>query len=168
VATIPFDLNHRPRELRRRVMLPARMRVGPRWRDACILNISSRGLMIRAGSGITEGSVVEIRRGDHTIFARVMWKEGPRAGLHTDEQLPVDDILTLAHASALQVTAADSLTMERRRKKRPIYEDSRQRARLIQFLGTVGISIGLSAVLFSAVRHVLAVPVAAIGAALGG
>jgi hypothetical protein len=149
-------------------MLPARMRVGARWSDACILNISSRGLMIRAGPGVTEGSVVEVRRGEHAIFGRVVWREGPRAGLHTDEQLAVDDILTLAQASVLQVTAADSLTMERRRKKRPIQHDSRQWGRLMQFIGTTGIAIGLAAVLFSVVRHALAVPMALIEAALGG
>jgi hypothetical protein len=168
VATIAFDTNRRPRELRRRVILPARVRVGALWSDACILNISSRGLMIRLGDGIAQGSVVEVRRGDHVMFARVVWREGPEAGLQADERLPVDEILTLDQTRALQVTAADSLAMDRRRKKRPVHQESRERARAIQFVTTVAIAVGLSAAVFMMVHHALATPMAMIGAALGG
>ena len=149
-------------------MLPARVRVGARWSDACILNISSRGLMIRAGNPIAEGSVVEIRRGDHAIVASVMWREGPKAGLQSNEPLPVEDIMTLAQTAVLQVTAAESLTMERRRTKRPIHEDSRQRARAFEFMFSLAIAVGLSAMAFSMVEHALTAPLARIGAALGG
>ena len=149
------------------MVLPARVRVGARWSDACILNISSRGLMIRTGNGITEGSVVEIRRGDHAIFARVMWREGPKAGLQVDEPLPVEEIMTLAQTGALQVTAADSLSMDRRKKKRPVYEDSRLRARAIQFVVSVAIAVGLSAAIFSMAQHALVRPMAMVTAALG-
>ena len=109
-------------------MLPARLRVGVRWSDACILNISSRGLMISAGNAFVEGSTVEVRRGAHAILARVMWREGPKAGLWADEPLPVEDIVTMAQSATLEVTAADSLTVERRHRKRTIYDDSRERA----------------------------------------
>ena len=40
-------LRERPRELRRRVILPARLRTGADWSDTCMLNISSRGLLIQ-------------------------------------------------------------------------------------------------------------------------
>ena len=53
--------------LRRRVLLPARMRTSAGWSDACILNVSSRGALIHAKRPITQGSVVELRHGDHVI-----------------------------------------------------------------------------------------------------
>ena len=58
--------NHRqrPRELRRRVVIPARLRTGAQWTDACILNISSRGLLIRTARPVPEGSFVDVRKGD--------------------------------------------------------------------------------------------------------
>jgi hypothetical protein len=168
VATSAFELNRRPRELRRRVMLPARVRVGASWSDACILNISSRGLMIRLPNRVDEGSVVEIRRGDHAILARVVWRKGGQAGLQADERLPVEEIMTLAQASALQVTAADSLAMERRRKPRPGHEDSRLRGRAMQFIGTLAIAAALSVAAGSMVHRALAQPLALVGAALGG
>jgi len=150
------------------VLLPARVRVGVSWSDACILNISSRGLMISAGSGIVEGSTVEVRRGDQAIFARVVWREGPKAGLRAEEPLPVEDIVTLAQPSALQVTAADSLAMERRRKKRAIYDDSRRLARAFDFTAVLVVAVGLSAAVLSMVEQALAKPLAMVGAALGG
>ncbi len=61
--------SHRPRELRRRVVLPARLRIGSRWNDTCILNISSRGLLIHSPRLGNEGSGVELRRGGEVIEA---------------------------------------------------------------------------------------------------
>jgi hypothetical protein len=149
-------------------MLPARLRVGVRWSDACILNISSRGLMISAGNAFVEGSTVEVRRGAHAILARVMWREGPKAGLWADEPLPVEDIVTMAQSATLEVTAADSLTMERRRRKRAIYDDSRQRARALQFAFSVVVAVGLSAAILSMVQHAFGKPIAIVGSVLGG
>ena len=75
--------------------MPARLRSRSGWTDACILNISSRGLMISLIARGTAGSVVELWRGDYVIVARVMWQDGARAGLQTDERLAVEDISVL-------------------------------------------------------------------------
>ena len=168
MATLAFGPKQRARELRRRVVLPARLRIGARWSDACILNISSRGMMIRAGGAISEGSLVEVRRGEHAIVARVVWLDGSRAGLRAEERLPVEDILTLAQTPGLQLTAADSLSFDRRNKRRPAFHESRHRGRVIQFIGTLAIAAGLSAAILSMVEHAFAKPMAAIQAALGG
>src|SRR5215213_8031992 len=95
----------RPRELRRKVVMPARLRVGSGWANACILNISSRGLMIRSTGAGVPGSVVELRRGDQVILARVVWRHGSRAGLRAEDHLPVEEILSLTQAASLQLTA---------------------------------------------------------------
>src|SRR5579872_7025211 len=96
----------RPRELRRRVVLPARMRAGAQWSDASILNISSRGLMIHSGRAGPTGSTLELRRGSHVIIAKVMWRDGSRAGLRSDARLPMEDILSGNQSTALSLVAS--------------------------------------------------------------
>lgn len=59
-------LRLKPREPRRNVMIKARMRVGPSWSDALILNLSSKGLMVRSDRPPSRGSYLEIRRGPYS------------------------------------------------------------------------------------------------------
>ena len=150
------------------MVLPARLRVGARWTDVCILNISSRGLMIRTASLLGANNVIELRRGDQVIFARVVWRIGARAGLQSDECLPVDDILTLAQAPALQITGSGALTPERRRAARSFHQDSRLKGRAIEFAGTPAIAVGLAIAVFSMIESAFARPLALIRAAFGG
>lgn len=137
------------------------------WSDACILNISSRGLMIHSGRSVREGSTIEIRRGAHVIVAKVMWRDGSRAGLQADDRLPVDEILTLGQEPALQLTAGRS-TAERRRQPRRIHDDSRIRARLFEFAGVAVLAGVFAATLFSVVQQALTRPLLAVETALGG
>jgi len=157
----------RPRELRRRVLLPARVRVGASWSDACILNISSHGVMIHAGRPFTQGSVIELRHQEHVIVGRVVWREGAKAGLRSDDRLPVEQILSLANASAFQLAVTDGKFVERRRRPRT-HEQSRIRARYVEFAGIVLIGLVLSGALVSLVSEALARPLAEVSAALGG
>src|SRR5215213_7636016 len=96
----------RPRELRRRVLLPARIRTSAGWGDACILNISSRGLLIHSNGKASDDGVVELRHGPLVITARVAWRNGQRIGLASEERLPVDQIVTLGISPALELIAA--------------------------------------------------------------
>src|SRR4051794_36406877 len=102
----------RVRELRRRVVIPVRLRSVGQWSDTCILNISSRGLMIHSARTGPEGSMVELYRGDRVIVARVVWREGARVGLRSDERLPVDEIMSLIQPARL---ASSMPNAERRR-----------------------------------------------------
>lgn len=147
-------------------MLPARLRSGAAWNDACILNISSRGLMVHAPHGV-DGDVVEVCRGNHVICARVVWREGPRAGLQADERLPVEEIMTLSQSQALQLTAAEVLSRDRRSRRRG-FSDSRIHGRAFEFVsvGIIAASLALSTA--SMVEAALARPFAAISAVLSG
>jgi hypothetical protein len=156
-----------PRELRRRVVLPARMRTESSWCDACILNISSRGMMIHVGRGAPQGDMIELRRGHHVIVARVVWRNGSRAGLHSDDRLPVDEILSLSQAPALQLTAAGAFA-ERRRQPRREHERSRWRGRLFEFASVAVVGGSFAVTIFSLVEEALAKAMDAIRAALGG
>lgn len=158
----------RPRELRRRIVLPVRVRTGAAWSDACILNISSRGLMLRSGSTLPEGSCVQVRRGDHVIVARVVWKDGSRVGLQSDERVPVEEIMSLSRSTALQLVASDGAVVERRRQARPEQLDARLRGRAFEFLGIGAFGAALSLGLWAIAQQVLAAPIAQVEAALEG
>ena len=118
--------------------------------------------MIHTGRPIARGAQVEIRRGDHVIVAKVMWREGGRAGLKSDERVPIEDIVTLGQSPALQLTAAAG---ERRRHPRP-EERSRLQGRAIEFAGVLLVSISLAAAGFTMVQGALARPLAAVELAL--
>lgn len=156
----------RPRELRRRVVLPARLRCGSQWSDACILNLSSRGMMIRTGYAAQEGSIIEVRRDQHIIGGRVMWRNGSKIGLHCDDGVPVDDILTLGACASLRLVSHNGALLDRRRLPRPHRDQPRHAGRLIQFAAilTIVLLLAFSGVLW--VRATLAAPLRAAETAL--
>jgi hypothetical protein len=160
--------NERPRELRRRVVIPARLRSGAEWSDACILNISSRGLLIHAGRAGPEGTLVELHRGDHVIIARVMWRDGTKVGVRCDERLPVDEIMSLAHSTSLRLIASDGAAVERRRHPRADHSINRLRARALEFIGIGAIVTCLAVGAGTLVHEAFASPVARVEAALSG
>lgn len=155
---------HRPRELRRRVVMPARLRSSAGWSDACILNVSSRGLLIHSACSGGAGSTVELRRGDHVIAARVVWRDGARAGLQTHERLIVEEILSLHGSAAMTLTAGGCMTdpprCERRRAER------RSQGRTIEFVGVVLIACSLAVMAFDMVQQALSRPIMMIASAL--
>ena len=154
----------RPRELRRRVVVPARLRHGASWSDACILNISSRGLMIHSGGPLAQGATVEIRRGDHVIVARVMWRDGARAGLRSEERVPMEAIVVLGQTPAYQLTARNG----ERRKKARSNDASRLRGRAFEFASIVIVGVSLAAAGFAMIEQAFARPLAMVATALGG
>ncbi len=154
----------KPRELRRRVVVAARLRHGAAWTDACILNVSSRGLMIHTGRQIAKGTQVEVRRGDHVIIARVVWRDGGRAGLRAEDRVPVEDIMTFGQSSALQLTAASPAE---RRKHPRLPERSRLHGRAMEFAAVIAIGASLAAGGLSMVQAAFARPLEIVSAALG-
>ena len=167
MASAGGSIAHKPRELRRRVVLPTRLRLGAAWSDACILNISSRGLMIRAARPIPQGSLVELRRGSHVIVARVVWRDGAKAGLQSDDKLPVDDILTLSQAGAIQVTAGPRPAGVERRTQPRGHDHSRLRSRALEFASVTLIAASLVGGAVLMVEQAFSRPLASVQAALG-
>ena len=141
------------------------MRTGATWSDACILNVSSRGLLIHASRPFGQGSVVELRHGEHVIVGRVVWREGAKAGLRSDDRLPVEQILSLTDGPVVRLSAVPS-GVERRRRPRT-HEQSRIRSRIIEFAGVAVIAVALSSATFALVGKALAHPLAQVRSALG-
>ena len=105
------------REERRNVVLQAQLLGGRGRRDACILNVSTRGLLVYSDAAASPGSYVEVRRGEQVIVARVVWRRSNRIGPSSQQKLQVGDIVSGAGASALQLTAS-SPAIERRKLPR--------------------------------------------------
>ena len=148
-------------------MLRARVRAEGGWSNACVLNVSSRGLCIDSGRMAAQGSIVELWHGDHLIVAQVVWSKGTRAGLQAESQVPIEDIVTLSQSPRLQLTAAEWPRTDRRQKPRT-HEESRLKSRAIEFASVAVIAASLAATLFSMVEQAFARPLALVQSALGG
>lgn len=148
-------------------MLPARMRTAAGWSDARILNVSSRGLMVHASLSALECGVVELWHGDLAISARVVWREGTKAGLQSEDRIAVDEILSLGGSAALQLSAEPFRGVERRKRART-HEDSRIRARAFEFASVVMIAGALAVGFGFWVSEALAQPLSAVQSALAG
>ena len=159
--------NFTSRELRRRVLLPARVRDGASWSNACILNISSRGMLLHAKSPAPAGSLIEVSHGHHIIVARVIWRSGAKLGLAAEDRLPIEEIATYASDPAPPPTAADGRIVEQRRHSRT-HEENRLRGRAMEFAGAVFIAASLGIAGFVMVEQALAEPLALVEATLGG
>lgn len=119
--------------------------------------------MIHTGRQVAKGTQVEVCRGDHVIIARVVWRDGGRAGLRAEERVPIEEIMTLGRSPALQLTAGP---VERRKHPRP-GERSRLRARAMEFAAVAAIGGCLAMAGLSMVQAAFARPVEMVTAALG-
>jgi hypothetical protein len=114
-------------------MIPARVRTGATWADMCILNISSRGMMLKGRAVPSRGSYLDIRSGLHAATARVVWTKGDRCGVLVQEVLSPD------HFGKGQPPAAAwkgtcRRTSERREPAPVTHAESRLRGRAFEYL----------------------------------
>lgn len=145
------------------------MRAGASWSDACILNLSSRGMLVRASEAPSRGSYLEICRGSYVIVARVVWSNTDRFGVRTQDVIPADGLIHHPDRDVPGVPV-DGGRVDRRSARRSAdqrHETSRRRGRAMEFvafalLGAVGALAGLGAV-----EELLARPLAAVETALG-
>ena len=158
------------REPRKKVMIKARMRVGAAWRDAFILNLSSRGLMVRADDPPPHGSYLELRRGRHVIVARVMWTSDRHCGLRAQDALPTEAIIAEPDTSKSRALApAAERRAQRATRPRPTaHEQSRWRSRGLEFVSLALAGGVFASLAYGAVASVLQRPLVAVRTALGG
>lgn len=137
------------REQRRPVLISARMRLGARWGDVSILNISSRGLMIHSAEAPERGTYLEVRRGCHAIIARVVWTDNQRFGVRTQEPLSVEAIIREPDLSEAGAGRAENCgpierRVSERRRLSERHEHSRMFGRAVEF-ACLGIAGGTAA-----------------------
>lgn len=155
----------KPREPRQKVLIHARMRVGASWSDACILNLSPRGMLVQSQSAPDRGNYLEIRRGQHVVVARVVWSSGQRFGVHTQDIIRPDELTRDTDNSSARSLAQP----ERRVAPRSMvtrHESSRQRGRAFEFCTLAALGLGSAFLLFATIAELLARPLATIETAL--
>jgi hypothetical protein len=156
------------REERRKVLIRARMRGPDGWHDACILNISTRGLMVQAAQPAKRGAYIEIRRGAHVIVGRVAWSSRHRLGLRAQDRLPVEALISDPDAT-VATPAGQRPGVDRRAANRSAAranEGSRQRAGAFEFASIILAGAFAASMAYSAVGEALARPMATISAAI--
>jgi len=161
----------KPREPRRKVLTKARIRIGASWADVCILNISSRGLMVRADAPPPRGTYLELRRGARVIIGRVMWAQQDRFGLSTQDELDVESIIAVPDGDGVEDASPSAIAeaFDRRATVRPAtaFERSRQWSRAFDFACMTIFAVAGCVVAFGAVTQLLAEPMAAVELGLG-
>jgi len=88
------------------VRVQARMRIDGEWIDVSIHNVSSRGLMARAGAEVGQRSYVELRRGDQIVIGRVAWSQDGYFGLRAQDRIDITGMLGTAAAADRRSDAA--------------------------------------------------------------
>ena len=152
------------------MLIRARMRYGASWKDICILNLSSRGMMVRSCSAPLPGSYVEVRRGNHVIVARVVWSGDQKFGVLTQDPLPVEALASGAAATkpAADIPADRRSTPRRANRLDDRHAASRLTGRLLEygFLLIVGVSAAVGG--FVTVQEAFASPLVMLSDALSG
>jgi hypothetical protein len=159
----------KPRQDRRRVLIPARMKQGVSWTDVCIRNLSSRGLLLQGRCPPRPGTYVEVRRGNHIIVARVIWTKELEFGAQTQDLLSMEQIIRAPEQATSAANPAGGHT-ERRAAPRPSpnrsHEASRQLSSLMQYGFMIAVSVSLAAAAVAAVRNAVASPLSIVAANL--
>ena len=149
------------------MFIRARMKSGNGWDDACIVDVSRRGVGLQSAAAPGRGAYVEIRRGAHVIVARVVWSVGHRFGVAAQDDIPVD--LVAADRAPPSNDPAPPEGSDRRRACRRLAdreEASRTWGRRLQFAAAALAGVAAAMVAGTQVRSAFAAPLAQIGAAL--
>jgi len=94
-----FAVGHRPRAVRTRLDLTARLNTGRPPRPATVRNVSRLGMLLDTGAGLATGQHLLIRLGKRPLVSgRVQWVRGGRVGVQTSQEI-----------SALQLVYCDDL-----------------------------------------------------------
>jgi hypothetical protein len=150
------------------VLIEARLRHECGWTDARILNLSRRGLMVRAAQVPARGAYVEVCRGPHRIVARVVWVQGDRFGARTQDSIPLDAI---AQGKDVVLPTPANLNNDRRaRRREPGLEERRDRSRRwsrrLEKSAIAAAGVAAAVLAFDTVRQTLSRPLDMVAAIL--
>ena len=144
------------------------MKAGAGWHDVCILNISSRGMLMQAGVPPVRGSYLEIRCGMVLVIARVMWTKNHRFGVRSQDRLSIDSIVGDFTPSS---PASEPSAQDRRfatRTQLPADERSRLQGRMMEYGFAAALGVAAAVFVGGQVYSILSRPADAVGLALSG
>jgi hypothetical protein len=132
-------------EDRTRALVRATLRGDGDEREACILDVSSRGLLLTAAVPPPRGSFIELVVGRHSLIGQVKWSSQRRFGLVLRERISVVGLLS-GDQQAIKLAPRRKLSKQRRR----VAEGTAPLARMIQF-GMLIAALGAGAFMLSRV-----------------
>ena len=158
------------REPRRKVVVPARLNAGPRWVDAVILNVSSRGMLVRSDTAMAVGTYIDIRRGRQVIIGRAVWTNGNQFGVLAQDRIDIEALL----GELSRPSSADGARPERRAdpQRAPAMtaaqraERNRHRGALFQYVVIAGAVLAAAGYAASVVHDLLSHSLGAVAAHL--
>lgn len=158
------------REPRQAVLLPVRIRAGLEWSDACVTNLSSRGLGLTSATPPSKGSYVELCRGEVTVVARVAWTRGRSFGVQLRERIDIRAAAIERGQCELREPELALQIREERRSRERLTEEAAERsrfaARALQMVSIAMVAATAAIGLATMVEDALAQPLQAIGGAL--
>lgn len=141
----------KPREERKNVILPVRIRQDSKWVDARIRNVSSRGIMIQMDDPPAKGTFLEVRRQQVVIVGQVRWSNGNCCGLRTQDKVPVHALKP--NGGAPMDRQDERAPVERRASVRVVSPEEiaeRSRLKAMLFQKVVLVAAGLIGAIFVA------------------
>jgi hypothetical protein len=150
-------------EDRTRLMIRAMLRDGGPEREACLLDLSSGGLMATVSEAPRRGTFAEVIVGRHSLVGQVQWSEGRRFGMKLREKI---DVLAVIGNEA----GPTALAAARKARGRPSPEATFAYSRHVAQGFTFGIliaGVATGAVLAAQLVTRSLAPLAAVSAALG-
>ncbi len=164
---------YKNREARRQVLIPCRIKSVRGWGDACIHNVSSRGMMIACDDPLAPGEYLDLRRGRQVVIGRVVWRRDRFSGIRTQDVISADSLVNEPRLEGRPVDPQQG--MERRVMRQSMaseidaarrMERSRSLSQMLQF-GALGIFGLVAAVTIATqVGQMLAKPAVQISQAL--
>lgn len=139
------------------------------WMDACILNLSRRGMLVRAPKAPARGSYLEICRGAHVIVARVIWSTPDRFGVQTQDAVPAEELIRDPAGSSPPAKQAETGFSERRTQSRPREERdeaSRRKGRSMEFGALIAVGAIAALLIGESIAGAFAAPLEIANAAL--
>ena len=107
----------------------ARLRGSGPERDACVVNVSSRGLAVTADNPPRRGEIVEVVVGDNRLVGEVKWSDVRRFGMILRERISVISLIS-GDSAGVTLKRKEAL----RREKARAAADRSSIARKFQFV----------------------------------
>jgi len=153
----------KPREDRRPVSVPARLRSEAGWSDVTIGNVSSRGLMLRCVAPPPQRAYIEVRHQGQCIVGQIVWISGPRCGVRTQDRIDVAGLLSQGGRRTVQPAndrrvSTRPIEAPRQRSPEERAEASRRSARLFDFAVLAAAATGAAALAASLMFDAFSAP----------
>jgi hypothetical protein len=148
-------------EPRVKALLRVRLRGAGAERDCCILDVSSRGLLLTTAAPPTRGDFVELIAGTHSLVGHVKWASNRRFGVILRERI---DIFALINGDSGSITKQAVVVRLVAKSVAATADESRSLAQMMQFAIVVAGGVAAAVFLAQAVQSGLGNPLRQVSA----